>query len=133
VDDDEISDGRQYNGADRSETRAAAGRQALVGAMPQVETVCRTDDLSSTLAADVDGCPDLVLLTCGMEGEGGAVGSMIKQVKARWPRARCITLVGSVEQQQEAELADVDAVVLNGLPAQKLLKIIAGTLVDVHD
>jgi DNA-binding NarL/FixJ family response regulator len=102
------------------------GMQALVSAMPRVETIRELDDLPSTLVADVDGLPDLVLLSC--RTDGGVVRSMIEQVKARWPRSRCITLVGSVEQQQEAELAGADAVVLNGPPPQKLLKTIAGTL-----
>jgi DNA-binding NarL/FixJ family response regulator len=100
------------------------GVQALVGAMPQVGTVCELDDLSSTLAADVDHTPDLVVLNCGK----GVVWAMIEQVRVRWPRSRCVTLVGSVEQQREAESAGVDAVVLNGLPAHKLLRTIAGAM-----
>lgn len=102
------------------------GMQALVSAMSQVGTIGEIDDLSSPLAVDIDGCPDLVLLNC--ETGRGVVESMVEQVKTRWPRSRCITLVGSVEQQQEAASAGVDAVVLNGLPAQKLLKTIAGVL-----
>jgi DNA-binding NarL/FixJ family response regulator len=103
------------------------GVQALIGAMPQVGAVCEIDDLSSSASsADVAGCPDLVLLSCGTGG--GLAGLMVRQVRARWPQARCITLVGSVEQQREAELAGADAVVLNGLPAQKLFRIIAGAL-----
>lgn len=101
------------------------GVQALVSAMSQVEAVCEADDLSAALP-EVDGCPDLVLLAC--EVRKGAVGSMVGQARARWPEARCITLVGSVEQQQEAESAGADAVALNGLPPQKLLKKIAGML-----
>jgi DNA-binding NarL/FixJ family response regulator len=100
------------------------GVQALVGAMPQVGTICEIDDLSSMLITDTDGCPGLVLLSCGKE----VVRSMIERVKAQWPRSRCVTLVSSVEQQREAELAGADAVVLNGLPPQKLLKTIAGML-----
>lgn len=100
------------------------GVQALMGAMPQVGTICEIDDLSSMLITDADDCPGLVLLSCGK----GVVSSMVEQVKARWPQARCVTLVSSVEQQQEAKLAGVDAVVLNGLPAQKLLETIAEVL-----
>ena len=101
------------------------GMQALVSAMSQVKTACEADDLSVALS-DFDTCPDLVLLTC--EVRKGAVGPMIEQVRARWPGVRCITLVGSVEQQREAELAGADAVALNGLPPRKLLKKIAGML-----
>lgn len=100
------------------------GVQALVGAMPQVGTICEIDDLSSEVTTDADGCPGLVLLSCGR----GVARLMVERVKARWPRARCVTLVSSVEQQQEAELAGADAVVLNGLPAQKLLGTIAEVL-----
>lgn len=102
------------------------GIQALVSTMPQVETIREIDDSPLTLMADFDGFPDLVLLSC--RADGGLVRSMVEQVKARWPRSRCITLAGSVEQQQEAELAGADAVVLNGLSPQKLLKTIAGML-----
>ncbi|MBN1979050.1 MAG: hypothetical protein JW918_16740 [Anaerolineae bacterium] len=101
------------------------GMQALVSAISQVETAYAVNDLSAALP-DMGGWPDLVLLAC--EVRRGAVGSMVEQARARWPRARCITLVGSVEQQREAELAGADAVALNGLPPQKLLKKIAGML-----
>jgi DNA-binding NarL/FixJ family response regulator len=102
------------------------GVQALVGAMPQVGTIRKINDLSSTSLAAIEGYPELVLLNCGMGC--GLIGAMVAQVKARWPRARCLTLVGSVEQQREAESSGADAVVLNGLPARKLLKTIAGVL-----
>jgi DNA-binding NarL/FixJ family response regulator len=102
------------------------GVQALVGAMPQVGTVREADGLSMTSEMDSDSHPDLVLLTCD-EGKG-TVGAIVEQVKTRWPRSRCVTLVGSVEQQQEAESAGVDAVALSGLPAHKLLEVITGAL-----
>jgi DNA-binding NarL/FixJ family response regulator len=101
------------------------GVQALLVAMPQVGMIHEIDD-ASVLAADVDGYPDLVLLACG--AGAGVVGPAIVQAKARWPRSRYVTLVGSVEQQREAESAGVDVVVLNGLSAQKLVKAIAGAL-----
>jgi DNA-binding NarL/FixJ family response regulator len=99
------------------------GVQALLGAMPQVSMIHEVDDVSLVLAGEIDGCPDLVLLACG--AGKGVVGPAVEQAKALWPRSRCVTLVGSVEQQQEAESVGVDAVVLNGLPAQKLSKTIA--------
>jgi DNA-binding NarL/FixJ family response regulator len=102
------------------------GVQALLGAMPQVRMIHAIDDVSLVLAGEIDGCPDLVLLACGA-GEG-VVEPAVEQVKARWPQSRYVTLVGSVEQQREAESAGVDVVVLNGLLAQKLVKAIAGAL-----
>jgi hypothetical protein len=99
------------------------GVQALLGAMPRVGMIHEIDDVSLVLAGDFEGCPDLVLLACG--AGKGVVGPAVEQAKALWPRSRYVTLVGSVEQQQEAESVGADAVVLNGLPAQKLFKTIA--------
>ena len=102
------------------------GVQALLVAMPQVGIIHEIDDVSLVAAGNVDGLPDLVLLACGVGT--GVVGPAVEQAKARWPRSRYVTLVGSVEQQREAELAGVDVVVLNGLSAQKLFQAIAGAL-----
>jgi DNA-binding response OmpR family regulator len=45
----------------------------------------------------------------------------VRQAKAKWPRARCIFLADSVQQQVEAEAAGADAVLLKGVPPAKLI------------
>ena len=100
--------------------------QALMIAIPQIEAVRETSDLSSALAMVFDRCPALVLLDSGLER--GEIRPAVKRVKAQWPLARCVFLADDVQQQREGESAGVDAALLKGLPATQLVAVIVGLL-----
>jgi len=102
------------------------GLQALVGTMPQIGRIEVMNDLSSALRAEVHQSPALVLLDGGLTD--GQVWLSVRRAKAKWPRARTIILVSSVEQQSDAEAAGADAVLLQGFPAGRLVAAIVRLL-----
>jgi DNA-binding NarL/FixJ family response regulator len=100
--------------------------QALMIAIPQIEAVRGTSDLSSALAMVFDRYPALVLLDSDLEG--GEIRSAVRRVKAQWPQAQCVFLADDVQQQREGESAGADATLLKGLPATQLIAVIVGLL-----
>jgi DNA-binding NarL/FixJ family response regulator len=102
------------------------GLQALVGTMPQVGKVDVLSDTRSPSQAEIDLHPTLVLLDAEMAEDRAWL--MVRHAKGRWPQARTIILVGSVEQRQEAEAAGADVVLLAGFPAGRLVAAIVRLL-----
>ena len=102
------------------------GLHALVNAMPQVGSVWVTGDVCAAPALGQDSGPLLVLLDGDQPGE--KVWRTVRRAKSRWPRARIIVLVGSVKQQQEAEGAGGDTVLLQGVPAGRVVAAIVRLL-----
>jgi DNA-binding NarL/FixJ family response regulator len=95
------------------------GLRALLIAMPQVDAVKEVCDLSSALGMAFKRAPTLVLLDSGLAGS--AIWLAVRQVKAKWPRARCIFLADGVQQQYEADAAGADAVLLKGVLPSRLI------------
>jgi DNA-binding NarL/FixJ family response regulator len=102
------------------------GLHALVGTMPQIGGVDVTGDLESAFKATFNECPALVLLDAHLNG--GKVWLTVRRAKVKWPRARTIVLAGNVEQQEEASAAGADVVLLEGLPAGRLVAAIVKLL-----
>ena len=102
------------------------GLHALVESMPQVDSVQVASDVSALLTQGPDLGPVLVLLDAGEPGE--RVWRTVRRAKARWPQARTVVLVNTVKQQQEAEDAGADTVLLQGLPAGRLIAAIVRLL-----
>ena len=102
------------------------GIQALMIAIPQIEAVYETSDLSSALDMVFDRCSALVLLDSGLYR--GEIRPSVRRVKAQWPEARCIFLADDVQQQREGESAGADAALLKGLPATQLVAAVVGLL-----
>ena len=102
------------------------GLQALMTAIPQIDAVREMDDLSSALRVVFERSPALVLLDSNLAS--GEVWMTVRRARARWPQARCILLADNVQQHQEAEAAGVDAVLLKGFPAAKLIATIVRLL-----
>ncbi len=102
------------------------GLQALLRTMPQIGTVDVVSDIRSTLEVNAHMSPALVLLDANLAD--GRLWLTVRRVKARWPRARTIILVSSVEQQADAEAAGADAVLLQGFPAGRLVAAIVRLL-----
>jgi DNA-binding NarL/FixJ family response regulator len=95
------------------------GLHALVGTMPQIGAVDVISDMPSASREGVSLCPALVLLDAARAD--GQVWLAVRRAKARWPHARTIILVGTVEQQAEAEAAGADVVLLQGFPPGRLV------------
>jgi hypothetical protein len=102
------------------------GLHALVGSMPQIGTVRVVSDVEGALVCDLEIGPRLVVLD-GNLGPDRA-WHLVRRAKRKWPRARTIALVATVRQQQEAEAAGADAVLLQGLPAGRLVAAIVRLL-----
>jgi DNA-binding response OmpR family regulator len=86
--------------------------------MPQIGSVNVMSDFHSALKGDI-GCPALLLLDASLTGDD--IWLTVRRAKARWPGARIIALVDTVEQQAEAEAAGADVVLLKGFPAGRLV------------
>jgi len=102
------------------------GLYALVGTMPQIGAVSVASDAHSALTVDLNPTPALVLLDSGMTVDD--LWLTVRGAKARWPRARTIVLVSNVQQQAEAEATGADTVLLEGLPAGRLVAAIVRLL-----
>ena len=102
------------------------GLQALMTAIPQIDAVREMDDVSSALRVVFERSPALVVLDSNLAGS--EVWMTVRRARARWPQARCIFLADNVQQHQEAEAAGVDAVLLKGFPAAKLIATIVRLL-----
>lgn len=95
------------------------GLHALVGTMLQIGTVDVLDDVDSAFGGTFNQCPALVLLDADLTED--KVWLTVRRIRRKWPRARTIILVGNVEQQEAAEAAGADVVLLQGLPAGRLV------------
>ena len=107
------------------------GLVALMTTMPQVNAVIVAEEAASALRMIADHLPTLVLLEMALPGEG--TGTLLKQIKATWPLTRCIVLANDVPQQQEAEAAGADVVLLKGFPAARLIAAIERLLSDEEE
>jgi DNA-binding NarL/FixJ family response regulator len=92
--------------------------------MPQIGLVNVAQDIPSVLAADPGLNPALVL----MDDDRDQVWLTVRRAKARWPQARTIVLVSSVQQGAEAEAAGADVVLLQGFQAGRLVAAIVKLL-----
>jgi DNA-binding NarL/FixJ family response regulator len=96
--------------------------QSLMTSMPQIQIVAEGRDVASLLRLGAQLPPDLVLLEAALPGN--EVCRAVGEIKARWSRTRAIVLVENACQQQEAEAAGADAVLYQGFPAARLIKLI---------
>jgi DNA-binding NarL/FixJ family response regulator len=94
------------------------GLRALLTAIPQVASSREIDDVSSALRVVEEHCPTLVLIS--VDSPGDEVWNLVAQIRTRCPRTRSILLVDDVQQQQLAQAAGGDGVLLKGAPASRL-------------
>ena len=102
------------------------GLRALMTATPQIEAVEEVEDISLALRVVFEHCPDLVVLDSDLAN--GEVWMTVRRTKARCPGVRCIVLANDIQQNQEAEAAGADAVLLKGFPAASLIATIVRLL-----
>jgi DNA-binding NarL/FixJ family response regulator len=101
------------------------GLRAALIAVHCFQTVDEADSAASALAMHVDHDPALVLFSTDEPVDQTLAG--FRQIKARWPEAWCIVLVDTVAQQQSAQAAGLEEVLVKGVRPDKLL----GTIEDL--
>ena len=97
--------------------------------IPGIDIVDYVNDAGWALRIVAEHRPDLVILDAGTAGDGALL--VAKEVTSGGSRSPCLVFADDVQQQQRFRSAGVDAVLLKGYPAVKLLDVIAG-LLDEH-
>jgi DNA-binding NarL/FixJ family response regulator len=100
--------------------------QALLMAVPQIETVKQVSDAQSVLRVLTEHQPALVLLDTNLPGNGTL--TVLKRIKSQRPQSRCLVLTDDIQQQHDAKTAGADLALLKGFPAVELYEIIVGLL-----
>jgi DNA-binding NarL/FixJ family response regulator len=104
--------------------RVRAGLQALLMAMPQVDSIDLADDIPSALSSE--RVPVLVLLD--LEGHRDSIADALEAIRAQWPDVRCLVLANSVQDQQIAKSVGADDVLLKGFPTARLFESVRGLI-----
>jgi DNA-binding NarL/FixJ family response regulator len=103
-----------------------SGLQALMATIPSVEIVGVASDVVEAQGTIGQRCPDLVLLDANLPGIEAPLA--VQTLRAACPQTRCVVLADDVEQQQAAESAGADVVLLKGVPAARLVATIEDML-----
>jgi DNA-binding NarL/FixJ family response regulator len=98
--------------------------------MPYVRVVGEVDEPVSALRTHLDPAPALIVLSAENSGLG-AVDAW-KQIRAHWPEARCIILVDTVQQREQAWAAGADLVLLKGFAAGRLFAAVEALLGEME-
>ena len=100
--------------------------QALMTTMPQIEILAETADPSALLRMGVEIQPDVVLMDANLPEE--QAWAALRQIKEEWSQTQSIVLVEDSQQQQKAQAAGADVVLIKGYPAARLIATIEGLL-----
>jgi DNA-binding NarL/FixJ family response regulator len=103
------------------------GLGALMSAIPQIDRIDEVDGASLALTRAREQRLAVVLL--GTYSLGDEIWRTLRQIKAQWPKVRCVVLAENDQQQREAQAAGADAVFLNGFPAARLVSTIESLLI----
>ena len=98
------------------------GLLALMTTFSQINAVFVAEDASLALRMVKDHRPNLILLDIHLPGSI----TVLEQIKNEWPQTRCIVLVDNVEQEREVK--EADAVLLEGFSPSLLLTTIENLL-----
>ena len=93
--------------------------QALMTTVPKIEIVAETDNPSALLRMGDAIQPDIVLLEASLSEDD--VWAALRQIQSEWSQTRSIVLVESSHQQQKAQAAGADVVLIKGYPAARLI------------
>lgn len=105
----------------------AYGLWAVLSTISRIEAVDQVDDLASALGTRLEADPAVVLLDLDRLGDEDL--TLLKQIKTRWPGARCLVLVNAVQHQPATESAGADAVLVKGCLAVDLISAVESLLV----
>ena len=102
------------------------GLHSLLTVMPQTGHISHASNGASALQQVEERCPDLVLLDFDLLHED--VLAVLREIKARCPRIRCLVLTDHAQQQGEILSAGADLVLLKGYLASSLVSTITELL-----
>jgi DNA-binding NarL/FixJ family response regulator len=94
--------------------------------MPQIEILAETTDPSALRRMGAGMQPDVVLLDASLPED--QVWAALGRIKAERSQTRSIVLVEDSQQQQKAQAAGADVVLIQGTPAGQLIAAIEGIL-----
>jgi DNA-binding NarL/FixJ family response regulator len=93
--------------------------QALMTTVPKIEIVAETDNPSALLRMGDTIQPDIVLLEASLSED--EVWAALRRIRKEWSQTRSIVLVEGSHQQQKAQDAGADVVLIKGYPAGGLI------------
>ena len=104
--------------------------QALMTTVPKIEIVAETDNPSALLRMGDTIQPDIVLLDASLSEDD--VWAALRRIQKEWSQTRSIVLVEGSHQQQKAQAAGADFVLIKGYPAARLNTVIEELLSTAH-
>ena len=93
--------------------------QSLMTTVRKIEIVAETDNPSALLRIGDTIQPDIVLLDASLSKDD--VWAALRRIQKEWSQTRSIVLVEDSHQQQKAQAAGADFVLIKGHPAAKLI------------
>ncbi len=93
--------------------------RALLRAIPRLEIIGQVDDAPSALKIVTDHHPALMLLDTSLPND--EAWNVLQQIKAKWSQTQCLVLVDTIRQQQLAEAASADGVLVKGFSIARFL------------
>jgi DNA-binding NarL/FixJ family response regulator len=100
--------------------------QVLVAAVRQIDTVVQVDTVPSAFSLHLQDPPALVLLDLDLVED--AAPTALARIRARWPGARCVILIGGDGQGQTAGTAGADAILVKGVLASRFIATVEALL-----
>ena len=104
---------------------------ALLRTMPQVQQVLLLDAGAALPDSIAQQRPALVVLDGDLTD--GPLAACLESIRAAAHGHRCLVLANNVQQQQEAQGAGADLVVLKGHPAAELVRVVAQLLTGMEE
>jgi DNA-binding NarL/FixJ family response regulator len=105
------------------------GLLALMTTLPQVNSVLVTEEVGSTLRMVENHQPALVILDVSSPD----MLEVVREIKARWAHISLVVLAEDRAQQNEAEAAGADRVLIKGFSVQSFIAIVENVIKDQED
>jgi CheY-like chemotaxis protein len=102
--------------------RARRSLRALLSTLPQVASIREAGNGLEAIRCVEESQPDVVLMDVRMPVMDGLEAT--RQIKARWPQLRVITLSLYADCAEEALAAGYDAFISKGEPAERVLEVL---------
>ncbi len=103
-----------------------SGLMAIMTTMPQAYAVILAGESTVAERLIAERRPALLLLDMALPGEGAQV--VMQQIQSRSPRTRCIALADDVQQQQDAQAAGADVVLIKGFSPAQIIAVLEALL-----
>ena len=98
----------------------------LLRATPRVRILGPVNDEPSAVRLAAARCPDWLVLDASLPDD--EAWSLLRRARIKCPQTRCIVLVSTSRQQQMAEGADADVVLVNGFSVNEFFAMADGLM-----